>query len=106
MRVRHESWACETGDAMRYVELDELTGEVTWDAYFEYLRSTGLGDDSIRYGDGEDAVQALTLTLKRIGVLLYTSSEAKSGLLTWNCATTAGDLGFPVPESVRQQAPP
>jgi hypothetical protein len=24
---------------MKYVEIDELTGEVTWDAYFEYLRS-------------------------------------------------------------------
>ena len=24
---------------MKYVEVDKLTGEVTWDAYFEYLRS-------------------------------------------------------------------
>jgi hypothetical protein len=65
---------------------------------------TGLGDDSIKYGGGEDAVQALMLTLKRIGALLYTSSEAKSGLLTWDCATTVGDLGFPVPESISGKA--
>lgn len=24
---------------MKYVDVDKLTGEVTWDAYFEYLRS-------------------------------------------------------------------
>lgn len=24
---------------MKYVNVDKLTGEITWDAYFEYLRS-------------------------------------------------------------------
>lgn len=67
---------------------------------------TGLGDDTIKYGAGEDAVQALMLTLKRIGAFLYTSAEAKSGVLTWACATTPGDLGFPIPESPQHPTPP
>ena len=65
--------------------------------FYRPFRITGLGSDSIRYAGGEDAVQALTLTLRMIGSLLYTSSEAKTGLLTWDAAPTPGDLGFPRP---------
>lgn len=63
----------------------------------------GLGDHKVRYAGGEDAVQALTLALKSVGALLYTSAEGKAGLLRWN---DSGDLGFPVPDSIRDLAPP
>lgn len=63
----------------------------------------GLGDQQVRYAGGEDTLQALTLTLTKIGTVLYTSIEAKAGLLTWNGDR---DLGFPVPDSIRDLAPP
>lgn len=62
----------------------------------------GLGDQQVRYAGGEDTLQALTLTLQKIGAVLYTSSEAKAGLLTWNGNR---DLGFPTPNSIRDLSP-
>ncbi len=55
---------------------------------------------------GADSVQGLELALKMIGATLYASPEAREGRLTWNCARTTGDLGFPVPDSIRDVAPP
>jgi hypothetical protein len=72
--------------------------------YCPYLIS-GLGDGAVRHAGGEDSVQALELALKKIGATLYTTPEARAGLLTWDCARTAGDLGFPVPDSIRDLAP-
>lgn len=63
----------------------------------------GLGDQQVRYAGGEDTLQALTLALLKIGAVLYTSSEAKAGLLTWNGDR---DLGFPTPNSIRDLSPP
>jgi hypothetical protein len=48
-------------------------------------------------------MQALMLALKSIGVLLYTSEERKNGLLNWN---DDADLGFSVPDSIGDLAPP
>jgi hypothetical protein len=62
----------------------------------------GIGDQRVRYAGGEDTVQALMLTLEKIGTDLYTSPEAKAGLLTLNGSR---DLDFPVPHSIRDLAP-
>ncbi len=51
-------------------------------------------------------MQALLLALKRVGADLYTSAEAKAGLLTWEAGSSKSDLGFPVPDSIRDLAPP
>jgi hypothetical protein len=63
----------------------------------------GIGDQRVRHAGGEDTVQALMLTLKMIGTDLYTSPEAKARRLTLNGSK---DLGFPVPDSIRDLAPP
>jgi hypothetical protein len=63
----------------------------------------GIGDQRVRYAGGEDTVQALMLTLKKIGTDLYASPEAKAGLLT---LYGSKDLDFPVPDSIRDLAPP
>lgn len=62
----------------------------------------GLGNQKVRCAMGQDTVQALTLALSAIGAVLYTTSEWKSGLLTSNIGR---DLGFPVPDSIRDLAP-
>ena len=71
--------------------------------YYCPFQIIGFGDQKVRYAGGEDTVQALILALKTIGALLYTSSEGKAGLLSWN---DGADLGFPVPDSIRDLAPP
>jgi hypothetical protein len=65
----------------------------------------GLGNERVRYAGGIDAVQALLLALKMIGADLYTSPEAQAKQLTWQGGGSHGDLGFPVPETVRDLAP-
>lgn len=74
--------------------------------YYCPYQILGMGDEAVRYAGGEDTVQALILTLKKIGTVLYTSSEAKAGLLSWEAGPAPGDLGFPVPDSIRDLAPP
>ncbi len=74
--------------------------------YYCPYRILGLSDGQIRHAGGEDAVQALLLALKRVGADLYTSAEAKAGLLTWEAGSSKSDLGFPVPDSIRDLAPP
>lgn len=71
--------------------------------YYSPYQLIGLGDQKVRYAGGEDTVQALMLALKSVGALLYTSAEGKAGLLSWNDCL---DLGFPVPDSIRDLAPP
>ena len=70
--------------------------------YYCPYQILGLGEQKIRSAGGQDTVQALILALRAIGVVLYTSREAKEGLLTWN---GNADLGFPVPDSIRDLAP-
>lgn len=51
-------------------------------------------------GHGVDAVQALLLTMQKIGAELYTSAYHETGSLFWNLP---GDgFGFPVPPNVRE----
>lgn len=56
-------------------------------------RIHGLSTELVKEGRGSDAMQALLLTLAKIGADLYTSSEANTGRLRW-CGD--GNLGFPV----------
>ena len=53
-----------------------------------------------RYTGGVDEVQALVLALSMIGAELYCSEEYRAGRLKWDCGRD-GDLGFPVPENIR-----
>jgi len=71
------------------------------DFYCPYHIS-GMGDDSIRYAVGTDTVQSLYLALNKIGAFLYTSDSAQSGQLLWNGEK---NLGFPVPDSIRDLLP-
>lgn len=59
----------------------------------------GMGPERIRYASGIDGVQALMLTLKKIGAELYTSEQSRSGKLMWE-GDENGDLGFPVPATL------
>ena len=63
----------------------------------------GLGDGSVYYAGGVDAVQALELTLKRIGTDLYTSTEFTNDRLRH---LGMRNLGFPVPSSITDLVPP
>lgn len=65
--------------------------------YYCPYRVVGLGNDRVRYAGGVDQVQALLLTLKKIGAELYTCAEYKSGKLYWLEAGN-NDLGFPTPD--------
>lgn len=69
--------------------------------YCPYVIS-GIGTEGVRCAIGEDTTQALLLALKMIGSDLYCSEEYQSGTLTWNAAK---DLGFPLPESIRDLKP-
>jgi hypothetical protein len=55
-----------------------------------------------REGYGEDAVQALVLTLQMIGVLLYTSDAHEAGRLGWH--EPGQGYGFPLAKTVRDLA--
>lgn len=73
------------------------------DFYCPY-QITGLAKERIGYAGGVDAVQALMLTLERIGAELCTLEEVKSGELSWQ-GDEAGALGFPVPGSIKDLLP-
>jgi hypothetical protein len=70
--------------------------------YFCPFQITGTGSEQVRYGAGVDAFQAVWLTLKMIGALLYSSPEGKKGDLSW---FGQSDLGFPAPDSIRDILP-
>ncbi|MGO8741925.1 MAG: hypothetical protein ACLQUR_05935 [Limisphaerales bacterium] len=40
-----------------------------------------------------------------VGAELYCSEEYENGRLTWDCGAVKGDLGFPVPENIRDVLP-
>lgn len=73
------------------------------DHYCPY-QIVGIGNEKIRYAIGIDQIQAMQLTLSRIGVDLYTSEEGRSGNLRW-IGDEKGDLGFPVPDSIKDLLP-
>jgi hypothetical protein len=72
------------------------------DDYYCPYQILGFGNQRVRYAGGSDAVQALELTLKKIGADLYTSREAQAGKLSWHGEK---NLGFPVPD-VLSDLPP
>ena len=85
----------ELSDGNRVEVLIWAPRKVADGEYHCSFKISGLGDGQTRRGVGVDGMQALVLTLQRIGAYLYTSDKHKSGSLTW-----FGDanLGFPVPE--------
>lgn len=68
-------------------------------------QTVGLGSGRVRYAIGVDTVQALVLALSMVGAELYTSPEYEAGRLNWDGGAVKGDLGFPVPESIRDVLP-
>ncbi len=73
------------------------------DWYCPY-QTLGVGSGQVRYAGGVDEVQALVLALSMIGAELYCSEEYRAGRLKWDCGRD-GDLGFPVPENIRNVLP-
>ncbi len=65
--------------------------------YYCPYQILGIGDERIRHAGGIDAIQALQLTLMKIGLELYTSEDARARALSWDAGSVEGDLGFPVP---------
>ena len=72
------------------------------DNFFCPFQILGIGNETVRYAGGVDAVQALVLSLQAIGAYLYTSAEFKAGRLTY---LGMRNLGFPVPDNIRDLVP-
>jgi hypothetical protein len=68
-------------------------------------QTVGIGSGRVRCGYGGDAVQALVLALQMVGAELYTCPEYEAGRLTWDWGRVKGDLGFPVPDNIRDVLP-
>lgn len=66
----------------------------------------GLGNQKIYKSYGVDSMQALVLALQKIGAFLHTSNEWTDGLLSWEGGAVDRDLGFPVPDIIRDIPPP
>lgn len=62
--------------------------------YYCPYQITGLGDEKVSWGGGIDAIQALLLTLEKIGITLSNLDEYKNGDLSW-IGSEDGNLGFP-----------
>ncbi len=74
------------------------------DWYCPYQK-LGVGLKGVKCAIGADSVSALIRALTMVGAELYTSDEYEAGRLTWDCGATKGDLGFPVPETIRDVLP-
>lgn len=74
-------------------ELENLSG------YSCSYQICGIGSESVKEGRGTDAVQALVLTLAKIGLDLHTSAEAAR--LRWHGNPS---LGFPLYKLLDAQA--
>lgn len=72
--------------------------------YYCPYQVVGIENDKIKYAIGIDGVQAMQLTLSRIGADLYTSEEGRKGNLRW-IGDENGNLGFPVPDSIKDLLP-
>lgn len=64
---------------------------------------SGFKSDKIRKSVGVDGVQAVILSLKKIGSEFYSSDEYKDKKITWECELFEGDLGFPNLEGLGRQ---
>lgn len=80
----------------------QQTGDNNW--YCPY-QTDGIGSGRVGISYGVDSVQALVLALSMVGAELYCSKEYEAGRLGWDCGAAKGDLGFPVPESIRDVLP-
>jgi hypothetical protein len=65
----------------------------------------GIGSGKVKSAVGVDSVQALVLSLQMVGAQLYCSAEYEAGRLSLECGVVKGDLGFPVPENIRDILP-
>jgi hypothetical protein len=79
-----------------------LPHEADW---FCTYQIAGIGSGGVKYAGGIDPVQALVLALSLAGAHLYSSAEYEAGRLSWDCATIKGDLGFPVPNIMKDDVP-
>lgn len=68
-------------------------------------QTVGVRSGRVRSAIDVDSMQALILALSMVGAELYTSEEYESGRLSWDCGAVKGDLGFPVPETIRDVLP-
>jgi hypothetical protein len=84
------------------IELFAPTVDARGNDYQCGYRIRGLGNDEIRIAFGVDSLQALLMAMQRIAIDLYTSQPGDAGQLTW---LGAGDLGHPVPETIRDLVP-
>ncbi len=75
------------------------------DEWYCPYQTIGIGSGRVGISYGIDSIQALVLALSMVGAELYTSEEYKAGRLTWDCGAVKGDLGFPVPETIRDVLP-
>jgi hypothetical protein len=64
------------------------------DFYCPY-QIVGLADDTVRYTEGVDAAQAIYLAMEGAGTILASTTEVRSGRLTWYGER---EHGFPVRE--------
>lgn len=80
----------------------QQTGDDNW--YCPY-QTDGIGSGRVGISYGVDPIQALVLALSMVGAELYCSKEYEAGRLSWDCGAVKGDLGFPVPESIRDVLP-
>lgn len=72
--------------------------------YYCPYQIIGLGSEKVKYAMGIDQIQAIQLTMERIGSVLYTSKEGRENSLRW-IGDENGDLGFPVSSSINDLAP-
>ncbi len=67
--------------------------------YYCPFEIDGIGGGGIDHACGVDAIQALDLAMKKIGVILNCSPEAQAARLSWD---GGGDhLGLPIPDSCK-----
>jgi uncharacterized protein DUF6968 len=68
-------------------------------------QTLGIGSGKVRCAIGVDTIQATIFALSMVGAGLYCSQEYRDGRLSWDCGAVKGDLGFPVPENIRDVLP-
>ena len=72
--------------------------------YYCPYQIVGIGKEKVGYVGGIDEIQALLLSMERVGAILYTSEEYRNGRLRWE-GDESGDLGIPVPKNLRDLLP-
>lgn len=62
--------------------------------YYCPFQIKGIGSEKIKFAGGVDAVQAIQLVIKMIGIDLHVLNQTLGGTLRWD-ASDNDDLGFP-----------